>query len=525
MLRSGMKESQIGAVDLPNIAKTQLELVLSFAALGRPKTFALPEELEQLEELVTVSRYLLEKDLCSLATAKLDEMLSKRSVDFSNWAETFAFATRLGLERLSEGCFIFWFGNAFLKGCGGNCRPENTNWCKLTSSNYIFKGSACGTDQGAKCILCDNAILRNRYSYHRCLVTGDSNCTHRSWPVVFDAALATTAPTFSVQAKAAIAELLSMGAADAIMFMLGKAKNNFVIFPDGLEVIMSPGFPAETFCDFIDSSKQAPALFKKLTEARGDFFLHAFRNLWESRFAGLVLLAAARGRFFSEEVMDYVQKAKYLDYCDENGSVLHEAVRMQSPSLVQLLVRKTDVNLVMCNETPLQVAVSFGNLDVIKILLKHGANPDLRGKNGETALHSAVTGKSVEITKLLLVHEKVDLNNSRASDGRTALHLAVSMRLVEVVAVLLAHEKIDSEARTHNGDSALLLACVSPAHPQLFEMLLDRTLCFAANNKMGSSALALLQREAKNCTDVARRRVLESMAERILTKLPPCAVQ
>jgi ankyrin repeat protein len=618
MLRSGMRESQNGEVRLPDVAKGPLELVLSFAAQGRPKTFALPEKLAELEELIIASQFMLEKEVCALAAAKLDESLSKQNVDFVNWAQTFAFAARLGLNRMSESCFVFWLGNAFCKLCSA-CRPETVNWWKLASSNHEFKGGVCGAST-VSCLVC------NTYVGHfggRCLVSGGSNCTHRNWQDVTDSALARNVPVFSEKAKVAFAELVSMGASEAIGFMFARAKSNFSIFADALAVIMTPGFPAEAFCDFIESSKQAAALFKKLTEARGDLFLQAFRNLRETRFAGLVLLAAARGRFFSEEVMKFVEKGRHLDYCDEQGSVLHEAVRMRSPLLCErLLLKGADVNL-LCIDTPLQVAVSLELVDVIQVLLKHGANPnlknragdlalivaigngsveivkmllqfgaspdlrskaeenalclavehkgpelvqilldhganpdwigksgetalylaiqgdafhiaqkliergahpDLKGKNGETALHCAVTCKSVETAKLLL-GSVADVNIPRSSDGKTALHLAVSLRLAELVAVLLAHEKIDVEARTLDGDSALILACASPADAQLFEMLLDRTVCFAACNKVGISALALLQREAKICTDPARLNVLVAMCERLVAKLAPCAVQ
>ena len=51
-----------------------------------------------------------------------------------------------------------------------------------------------------------------------------------------------------------------------------------------------------------------------------------------------------------------------------------------------------------------------------------------------------------------------EINSPVNSDGLTVLHLAVQRGYLSLVNLLIAHG-VDLEARTANGDSALLIAC------------------------------------------------------------------
>jgi ankyrin repeat protein len=73
-------------------------------------------------------------------------------------------------------------------------------------------------------------------------------------------------------------------------------------------------------------------------------------------------------------------------------------------------------------ETPLHLAAWDGHLDVVELLLEHGANPNIQeNKYGKTPLHYAVSRR---------------LENKF---GRTLLHFTVSRRHVDVARVLLDH--------------------------------------------------------------------------------------
>jgi ankyrin repeat protein len=63
------------------------------------------------------------------------------------------------------------------------------------------------------------------------------------------------------------------------------------------------------------------------------------------------------------------------------------------------------------------VAAKYGNIEVVRALLKHGANMDAEDEEGKTPLHKA-TG-NVELVRMLLEHS-ADVN-TRTKDSPTQL--------------------------------------------------------------------------------------------------------
>lgn len=81
-----------------------------------------------------------------------------------------------------------------------------------------------------------------------------------------------------------------------------------------------------------------------------------------------------------------------------------------------LTVRNIDVgsysSFVSCFQ-----AVEHQHGDCAAILLEHGANHDLRGASGNTALHFAVMGSSKSLVELLLEHgADIDAKNDVSLD-------------------------------------------------------------------------------------------------------------
>jgi ankyrin repeat protein len=110
---------------------------------------------------------------------------------------------------------------------------------------------------------------------------------------------------------------------------------------------------------------------------------------------------------------------------DINGSVLHEAVRIGSLSMANyFLTRGADVNLNR-NETPLLVAVknTCPSIELVKLLLKKHADPNLISVNKQLALHEAIALGRLDVAELLLDF-KADVNLK--FNGRTALHFAMA---------------------------------------------------------------------------------------------------
>lgn len=102
--------------------------------------------------------------------------------------------------------------------------------------------------------------------------------------------------------------------------------------------------------------------------------------------------------------------------------------------------------------TPLTSSVSQGNYAIIKLLIDSGANVNLPGQSGITALHEAAISKDENIIKMLLskgadVNIKPDYNIS-------ALHLA-AMNNSYKIAKLLLQAGADKNMLDNNGKRAV----------------------------------------------------------------------
>ena len=90
-----------------------------------------------------------------------------------------------------------------------------------------------------------------------------------------------------------------------------------------------------------------------------------------------------------------------------------------------LLEHGADPNAVATNVTKLAVinsAAASGNAELVKMLLREGANPDSQQEGGYTALHSAAHSNNSEMVQALL---DAGANPSiRTNDGKTAADMA-----------------------------------------------------------------------------------------------------
>ena len=133
----------------------------------------------------------------------------------------------------------------------------------------------------------------------------------------------------------------------------------------------------------------------------------------------------------------------------------------QGASIARLLLeRGVDVNAREKKDcwSSLHEAAMRGRVEVVRVLLDHGANAKLETKQGETALHIVSRGKysseeqGASIVRLLL-DRGVDVN-ARDEDGWTSLHEAAFKGRAEVARVLLDHGA-NAKLETEKGETAL----------------------------------------------------------------------
>jgi len=209
--------------------------------------------------------------------------------------------------------------------------------------------------------------------------------------------------------------------------------------------------------------------------------------------AGAIHQAVAKGDL--QAVKDLLAKdPKLVAAKDKNGETpLHEAARRGHKALAALLIAaKADVNAhnnrVYWDATPMMYAAAAGHRDVLELLLAKGADPNHQKRTWRvSALHEAVGRNDVETVRILLkhkanpnvirrnyaagapIHEAKDDKmlallldhgadiNAADHAGRTVLHHAVRWGRAERVAFLLAR-RADPNAGDSTGSTPLHLA-------------------------------------------------------------------
>ena len=80
------------------------------------------------------------------------------------------------------------------------------------------------------------------------------------------------------------------------------------------------------------------------------------------------------------------------------------------------------------------LAAGYGHAEIVEYLLNEGSDVNSRDEGNRTALHYAVLGSQIEITRLLISKgAKVDaIGEIRDQNQSTSLHLAVQLGDCEV---------------------------------------------------------------------------------------------
>jgi ankyrin repeat protein len=125
-------------------------------------------------------------------------------------------------------------------------------------------------------------------------------------------------------------------------------------------------------------------------------------------------------------------------FSNDGFTALHLAAFFGQPGAVEMILQHApDVNAVSRN--PMKVAVinaaaASRNAEVVKLVLRAGANPDTQQPMGYTALHSAAANNSIDMVRALL-----DAGADpaiRTDAGQTAAEMAVEKGNTEVAAIL-----------------------------------------------------------------------------------------
>ncbi|XP_005383908.1 PREDICTED: ankyrin repeat domain-containing protein 16 isoform X2 [Chinchilla lanigera] len=208
--------------------------------------------------------------------------------------------------------------------------------------------------------------------------------------------------------------------------------------------------------------------------------------------AGDTLLhcAARHGR---RDTLAYLVEAWGMDIEAANRDYkrpLHEAAAMGHRDCVcYLLDRGASVDcLKKADWTPLMMACTRKNLEVIQDLVEHGANPLLKNKDGWNSFHIASReGDPLILQYLLTVCP--DAWKTESKIRRTPLHTAAMHGCLEAVKVLLTRCQYEPDCKDSCGITPFMDA-IQCGHIDIARLLLEtHEACPSAEDNLGAQAL------------------------------------
>ncbi|XP_069314815.1 ankyrin repeat domain-containing protein 16 isoform X1 [Eulemur rufifrons] len=208
--------------------------------------------------------------------------------------------------------------------------------------------------------------------------------------------------------------------------------------------------------------------------------------------AGDTLLhcAARHGR---RDILAYLTEAWGMDMEAANRDYkrpLHEAASMGHQDCVRYLLGRGAVVdcLKKADWTPLMMACTRKNLEVIQDLVEHGASVLLKNKDGWNSFHIASReGDPLILQYLLTVCP--DAWKTESKIRRTPLHTAAMHGHLEAVKVLLKRCQYDPDCKDNCGVTPFMDA-IQCGHIDVARLLLEKhKVCLSAEDRLGAQAL------------------------------------
>lgn len=240
----------------------------------------------------------------------------------------------------------------------------------------------------------------------------------------------------------------------------------------------------------------------------------------------VIVLAAAGG---NREIVELLF-AKGITLAEAQPMALTVAASFGRLEIVELLLAKgfpVDMIIDENDSTALMFAAGQSNPEIVKRLVKYGANLQAQDKKGNTLLHFAQHSASVAVVSYFLQTGKYDIN-ARNSEGWTPLMMAAISDQPELIRLLLK-QGAKPHFLNHDGENALLINLSLAWGPSASAHLLIEAgsdiqrqdglgmppLAWAVNNRDIDTVRQLLKLGADVNIRTAKNETLLQLAQRI----------
>jgi ankyrin repeat protein len=187
-----------------------------------------------------------------------------------------------------------------------------------------------------------------------------------------------------------------------------------------------------------------------------------------------------------------------LDWKTQKELILFDAVNNGRIDMVKMLLKRGEnPNQIFNSISPVFISCELHHNEIVKLLLKYGANTKCKNIN---LLCTATANENVELVKYLIENKHYDNINDVSFDGKdTALHLAVSIENTELVDLLLEQKDIDINVTNQQGETPLYVAC-GVSNRAIANRLLSRSVSPRADpNILVKNCVSPLARCIYNC--------------------------
>lgn len=140
-------------------------------------------------------------------------------------------------------------------------------------------------------------------------------------------------------------------------------------------------------------------------------------------------------------------------------------------------------------DTPLLSAIAFGNLELVRFLLKHGADPNVTVDDGYTCLLTAIESDADESTPIVAELIQAGANiHTIGTNGWTPLHMAAARGHVEKARLLIDAGANVNRRKEIDASETPLMEAAFTGQPSTVRLLLangaDASMRETINNRM-----------------------------------------